>query len=197
MPHLKPSSTEEVPKDILERFDHYKKTRGFTPNSIKTMVRRPNIVRAFMQLNQAVLYEGTVSEELKMLVSLIASQVAGCRYCQAHMANLSKIYKASETKISEVWSFKESKLFSKSEKAALDLALHGAMSPSQTEQKHFDELGKYFNDAEIVEIVATISLFGFLNRWNDSMATEIEELPETVAQATIGDSFGWKSGKHK
>ena len=71
------------------------------------------------------------------------------------------------------------------------------MSPSQTEQKHFDELGKYFNDAEIVEIVATISLFGFLNRWNDSMATEIEELPETVAQATIGDSFGWKSGKHK
>jgi hypothetical protein len=71
------------------------------------------------------------------------------------------------------------------------------MSPSKSEQKHFDELGKYFNDAEIVEIVATISLFGFLNRWNDSMATEIEELPETVAQATIGDSFGWESGKHK
>ena len=39
----------------------------------------PDIVRAFMQLNKVVLYEGTVSEELKMLVSLIASQTAGCR----------------------------------------------------------------------------------------------------------------------
>ena len=96
MPFMKPVSMNELPEDILERFKHYQNTRGFTPNSIQTMVRRPNIVRAFMQLNQAVLYEGTVDEELKMLVSLIASQVAGCRYCQAHMANLSKIYQASE-----------------------------------------------------------------------------------------------------
>ena len=72
MPFLEPLSDEGVPSDILERFTHYKNTRGFTPNSIKTMVRRPNIVRAFMQLNQAVLYEGTVSEELKMLISLIS-----------------------------------------------------------------------------------------------------------------------------
>ena len=92
MPFMKPMSLDNVPEDILERFTHYQNTRGFTPNSIQTMVRRPNIVRAFMQLNQAVLYEGSVKEELKMLVSLVASQVAGCQYCQAHMANLSKIY---------------------------------------------------------------------------------------------------------
>ena len=49
----------------------------------RTMARRPAIAAAFMELNRAVLYEGTVSEELKMLVSLIASQAAGCRYCQA------------------------------------------------------------------------------------------------------------------
>ena len=91
MPHMSPLAFDDVAEDIQERFVHYKNTRGFTPNSIQTMARRPNIVRAFMQLNQAVLYEGTVSEELKMLVSLIASQAAGCRYCQAHMANLSKI----------------------------------------------------------------------------------------------------------
>ena len=99
MAHMQPLPFDDVPEDIQERFLHYQKTRGFTPNSIQTMVRRPSIVRAFMQLNQAVLYDGTVDEELKMLVGLIASQSAGCRYCQAHMANLSKIYKASEEKI--------------------------------------------------------------------------------------------------
>lgn len=197
MPFMKPVSMDELPEDILERFKHYQNTRGFTPNSIQTMVRRPNIVRAFMQLNQAVLYEGTVDEELKMLVSLIASQVAGCRYCQAHMANLSKIYEASEEKISHVWNYEESDLFTDAEKAALKLAYYGAMSPSQSSQEHFDEINKYYDENEIVEIVATISLFGFLNRWNDTMATEIEELPAMVAKKTIGKTFNWEAGKHE
>jgi uncharacterized peroxidase-related enzyme len=196
MAHVKPLPFDSVPEDIQERFTHYKKTRGFTPNSIQTMVRRPNIVRAFMQLNQAVLYEGTVSEELKMLVSLIASQAAGCRYCQAHMANLCKIYKSSEDKIAQLWEFESSDLFSDAERAALRLAMHGAMAPSQATQAHFDELFKYFDEDQAVEIVASISLFGFLNRWNDTMATDLEELPSDVARETIGGGFGWEPGKH-
>ncbi len=196
MAHMEPLSFDSVPEDIQERFTHYNKTRGFTPNSIQTMVRRPNIVRAFMQMNQVVLYEGTVDEELKMLVSLIASQAAGCRYCQAHMANLSKIYNASKEKIAMAWDFESCNLFSDAEKAALRLAYYGAMSPSQASQEHFDEIYKYFDEGQVVEIVASISLFGFLNRWNDTMATELEDLPKEVAKDMIGGNFGWEPGKH-
>ena len=193
---MEPLSFDSVPEDIQERFTHYNKTRGFTPNSIQTMVRRPNIVRAFMQMNQVVLYEGTVDEELKMLVSLIASQAAGCRYCQAHMANLSKIYNASQEKIAMAWDFESCNLFSDAEKAALRLAYYGAMSPSQASQAHFDKVYKYFDEGQVVEIVASISLFGFLNRWNDTMATELEDLPKEVAKDMIGGNFGWEPGKH-
>jgi len=196
MAHVDPLPFESVPEDIQERFTHYKNTRGFTPNSIQTMVRRPNIVRAFMQLNQAVLYEGTVSEELKMLVALIASQAAGCRYCQSHMANLSKIYKSSEDKIAHVWEFETSDLFNDAERSALRLAMHAAMAPSQATKEHFDALFEHFDEGEAVEIVATVSLFGYLNRWNDTMATELEELPAEVARSTLGKSFGWEPGKH-
>ena len=196
MAHMEPLPFDSVPEDIQERFTHYKKTRGFTPNSIQTMVRRPNIVRAFMQMNQVVLYEGTVDEELKMLVSLIASQAAGCRYCQAHMANLSKIYNASKEKIAMAWDFESSNLFSDAEKAALRLACYGAMSPSQASQEHFDEIYKYFDEGQVVEIVASISLFGFLNRWNDTMATELEDFPKEVAKDMIGGNYGWEPGKH-
>jgi uncharacterized peroxidase-related enzyme len=196
MPHMDPLPFDSVPEDIQEQFTNYKETRGFTPNSIQTMARRPEIVRAFMQLNKVVLYEGTVSEELKMLVSLIASQAAGCRYCQAHMANLSKIYEASEAKISKVWEFETSDLFSDAERAALRVACYGAMTPNQATQEHFDELYKHFDEGQVVEIVASIALFGYLNRWNDTMATELEELPAQVADATIGQSFGWEAGKH-
>ena len=36
-------------------------------------------------------------------------------------------------------------------------------------------LRKYWDDGEIVEILGVISLFGYLNRWNDSMGTPMEK----------------------
>jgi uncharacterized peroxidase-related enzyme len=194
MPHLPPLPRDAVP-EFKTLFDHYENTRGFIPNSILTMSRRPGIARAFMQLNQAILYEGTVEEELKMLVSLIASQAAGCLYCQAHMANLSSIHEASGEKIAAVWEFETSDLFSDAERAALRLAMKASIIPNQVEQGDFDELAEYFDEGQIVELVASVALFGYLNRWNDSMATELEEHPSNVALKTIGDC-GWQPGKH-
>ena len=196
MPHLSPIPLADIKEDdIRERFEHYKKTRGFTPNSIMTMVRRPNIVRAFMALNQAVLYEGTVPEETKMLVSLASSYAAGCLYCQSHMANLSSIYKASDAKIAALWDFETSELFSPAERAAISLALKAGAVPNEAAQADFDELKKHYNDEQIVEIVASIALFGYLNRWNDTMATALEPLATEVAERAIG-SVGWEAGKH-
>jgi alkylhydroperoxidase family enzyme len=63
-----------------------------------------------MALNQAVLYEGTVPEETKMLVSLACSYAAGCLYCQSHMTNLASIYKASDEKIAALWNFEEQRV---------------------------------------------------------------------------------------
>ncbi len=195
MAHVKPLDRAELPQ-FRELFDHYANTRGFVPNSILTMSRRPAIAKAFMDLNRAVLYEGTVPEELKMLVSLIASQAAGCRYCQAHMANLSSIYRASDEKIRAVWSFETSELFSAAERAALRLAFKASVVPNETGAEDFAELRRYFDDGQIVEIVASIALFGYLNRWNDTMATDLEDHPGRVAERAIAP-VGWQAGKHK
>lgn len=195
MPHIAPLPWEANPQ-FRERFEHYQNTRGFVPNSILTMQRRPAVARAFMDLNKAVLYEGTVAEELKMLVSLVTSQASGCRYCQAHMTNLAGIYKASDEKIRAVWEFETSLLFSPAERAALRLGYRAALVPNEATANDFDELKKYFDDGQIVEIVATISLFGYLNRWNDTMATTLEQRAEEVAERAIG-GVGWQAGKHE
>jgi uncharacterized peroxidase-related enzyme len=194
MPHIDP-----LPRDahapFLERFEHYQRTRGFVPNSILTMQRRPAIAQAFMDLNRAVLYEGTVAEELKMLVSLVTSQASGCRYCQAHMSNLASLYKASDEKIRAVWSFESSALFTPAERAALRLGYRAALVPNEATAEDFDELKRHFDEGQIVEIVATIALFGYLNRWNDTMATTLEPRAVEVAGRAIGD-VGWVAGKH-
>ncbi len=197
MAHMKPLDLEQIQdEELLGMLKHYEKTRGFIPNSVKTMSRRPNIAKRFAALNQAILYEGTVSEELKMLISLVSSVAAGCRYCQSHMANLASIYKASDAKIAAVWEFETSELFSDAERAALRLALHAGYLPNEADQQDFEELGKHFDEGQVVEIVASIALFGYLNRWNDTMATQLEEYPASVAERAIG-SQGWEAGKHQ
>ena len=194
MSHVDPLPADATPQ-FRERFEHYRATRGFVPNSILTMQRRPAIAQAFMDLNKAVLYEGAVAEELKMLVSLVTSQASGCRYCQAHMTNLAGIYRASDEKIRAVWEFESSPLFSAAERAALRLGYHAALVPNAATAEDFAELKKHFDDGQIVEIVATIALFGYLNRWNDTMATTLEQRAVDVAERAIAP-VGWEPGKH-
>lgn len=192
MPHVAPLDRSELPQ-FEDRFARYDQIRGFLPNSILTMGRRPAIAEAFMQLNQAVLYEGTVPQALKMMIALMTSMATGCRYCQGHMANLSHVYQVPDEKINAVWSCETSPLFTDAERAALVLARQAAGVPNTADARHFDALRQHFDDAEIVEIVATIALFGYLNRWNDTMATDMEAHPAEVAKVAMPD---WDGGKH-
>ena len=193
MPHIPPLDRSELPQ-FEEKFARYDKVRGFLPNSILTMGRRPRIAEAFMELNQAILYEGTVPEALKMMIALMTSMTTGCRYCQGHMANLSHVYDVSDEKIAAIWNCETSELFTPAEQAALVLAREAAGVPNTANDAHFEALKPYFNAAEIVEIVASIALFGYLNRWNDTMATTMEPHPASVAKKAMPD---WDEGKHK
>jgi len=96
------------------------------------MARRPSLVKPFMQLNKAILYEESVLDATKMLMSLTVSLSTGCLYRQPHMANLSSIFNMSDEKIAALMNFEDSELFSEAEKAAINLAFRSASQPNQT-----------------------------------------------------------------
>ena len=56
-------------------------------------------------------------------------------------------------------------------------------------------LYEYWDEGEIVEILGVISLFGYLNRWNDSMETSIEDGAVESGNQYLA-KHGWKKGKH-
>jgi hypothetical protein len=58
-----------------------------------------------------------------------------------------------------------------------------------------EQLYKYWNEGEVVEMLGVISLFGYLNRWNDSMGTSIEEGAVESGELYLG-KHGWVKGKH-
>lgn len=195
MANLEPLRREDVP-ELEELFQHYDDTLSFVPNSLFTMARRPEILRAFSELITKIWRTGTLPIELKPLIAVISSQAAGCRYCQAHEAIDARERGVDDEKIAAVWEFETSPLFSEAERSALRLARDASLQPNLATREHFDALRQHYTEGEIVEIMAVISLFGFLNRWNDTMATDLEEEPFTFASETYGPER-WNPGKHR
>lgn len=190
-------SIENDDKAFQDLIQFFNETLGFCPNSVKTMYHRPEIAYAFIALNKAVMEnKGRVTSALKRMIGYISSNVAGCRYCQAHTIRAAERYGAELEKMENIWEFKTHPAFTESERIALEFALVSSSFPNNVNDTIAEKLRLHWNDGEIVEILGVISLFGFLNRWNDSMGTEIEE-----GAIESGNKFlnkaGWTTGKHQ
>ena len=202
MPLVHPLPTDHDPEvEALAQF--FNTTLGFPPHSVLTMMRRPALARAFTELNRAVMSSdggsGRVSGEFKRLIGHIASRVAGCRYCEAHTiraaARFGSQAGAAPERLTEVWNFRSSAHFSAAERAALEYAAAAASVPGAVTPEIGSELRQHWDDGEIVEITGVIALFGFLNRWNDAMATELEAPAAADGQRWLAPQ-GWSAGKH-
>ncbi len=192
LPPLPPETTPE----LQPHFDFFLGTLGFTPNSVLTMQRKPRLVQAFAQLNAAVMDPaGEVDLGFRRLVGHLASKAAGCLYCQAHTLLGAANFGVSEAKLADLWSYAHSPHYSPRERVALDFALAAAAQPNAVTEAQFAELRAHWSEGEIVELLGVVAMFGFLNRWNDTMATPLEPVPTEVAQRTVG-AHGWSPGKH-
>ena len=170
---------------------------GFRPNSMATMAHLPGLPQAFAQLTGVVWGSTGVDPALKALVAVMASQAAGCRYCQAHTAHRAhEQFGVSAEKLSALWSFEQADCFDAPERAALRVAAGSAQAPSAVDDAAMAELRRHFEDSAVAELVAVIALFGFLNRWNDTLATELEDTPRAFAEEALAP-VGWTPGAHE
>jgi uncharacterized peroxidase-related enzyme len=195
MPLVTPLPTDHSP-EVAELAKFFCETLGFVPNSVLTMQRRPAIAKAFIGLNKAVMAnEGRVTSEQKRLIGHLASRTAGCRYCEAHTALAAQRYGASDARLAAIWDYRTSPLFTDAERAAFDFAVAAAAVPNAVTPEIAADLRRHWDEGEIVEILGVIALFGYLNRWNDSMATTLEEGAAAIGTAHLAPA-GWSAGKH-
>jgi len=113
----------------------------------------------------------------------------------AHNAGGSLQQGITEEKLGAVWEYRTSALFTEAERAALDLAVGAGAQPNAVTDEMFDRMKQHWTEGQIVEIVALVSFFGFMNRYNDTMATPLEDEPIAVAERHIAQ-HGWQLGKH-
>lgn len=194
---------------------------GETPNSMLTMAHRPGILGTFGLLSATIFHKlsepfsfarlrmtlailkharksdpaNEIDSGLQQLIAHASSLSAGCRYCQAHTAFSTNHLSVPAEKLDDILSYDTSPHYTPAERAAVALAFAAGRVPNAATNEHFVELRKYYNNAQIVEIVAVIALFGFLNRWNDTMATALEDPAKNFASAHL-EKHGWEIGKH-
>ena len=181
MSRLSALTRENVPDDAKTLMEFGEKLMGFTSNDALIMARNPALLKASAEMVGALYGQGTLDPGLKRLIGYVASSAAGCKYCQVHTADGAHKAGIDDAKIKSAWEFETSELFSDRERAALRVAYGGAVTPSAVTDAEFTDLRTHFTDDEIVEIVGVISMFGFLNRWNSIMGTDLENNPLAYA----------------
>ncbi len=187
---------EDLSGELQEALQSTHNYLGFVPNSLLTLSRKPRIALAAIQLNRAIQESISFPRELRRMMFHIESLAAGCQYCQAHsISGLSRSTGISPEKLKDLWYFETSELFSDAERAALRFAQACAVVPNAVTDRHFEDLKKYYSDDQIVEMLAVLSFGAWLNRFNDTLGTALEEDAAGIAEKVIGPK-GWSAGKH-
>ena len=174
--HIETKSREDFP-EFEELFNLVESFMGYLPNAYLLMADKPDLMHAFAKMSASVFKDDILDIQSKQLIALASSLSAGCKYCQSHTSHGAERAGVPNEKIANILNYQTSSHYEPSEVALLDLAFASGEIPNKANKAHFDQLKEFYSKEQILEVVAVISFFGFLNRWNDTFGTEIEAVP--------------------
>lgn len=154
----------------------------------------PEMYGVLKQL-QGLVFTSPPGRELNMMVFTVSSLAAGCRHCQAHGAYAANRGGVPTEKVTALWSFESSDLFDDRERAALRFGLAAGSVPNGVRAEHHADLRDHFSDAEVRTLIAVVGVGGFMNRYNDALATVTDQESVDWAMAHLAP-VGWEVGKH-
>jgi len=138
------------------------------------MAHRPEVLAAFLPLYAAIANKGTVEAKYKELAYLRASMVNGCEYyTRAHIASYKRAGVTPE-QVAALPFYTRSPLFDEKEKATILYADRVTRGASGIRAPQLEELKKFYDEGQIVELTLVICVANFTNRFNDAL----ENIPD-------------------
>ena len=192
MPSRLPLIDPDTAPDLARDLEFFHTTLGFVPNNVLTMLGKPELVKAYIHLNAAVMNrDGEVDLGFKRLIGHVASRIAYCPYCEAQTLLIARFFDVSEEKVADVWTYATSPHYTEAERVALDFAVASAQQPNQVTDALFHRLRQHWRESQIIEILGVIGMFGFLTRWASAVQTPLEPVAVAVAHQALGHQ-GWR-----
>jgi uncharacterized peroxidase-related enzyme len=159
----------EVSDELNALFDKIFAERGNVPNMFRVMAHRPEIFATMQAHFAAVLRTGTVPLRLKELIIVRTSQLNQTPYCLASHTRIAKSLGWEDDQLAQLADWPSRADFTLAEKAALRLAETVTRDAHAVTDEQFAELRTYYSEGEIVELLCSIGLFNYFNRFNDAL----------------------------
>jgi uncharacterized peroxidase-related enzyme len=171
---VNPLTKEQAATEVHELFEKLAARAGKVPNMFAAMAHRPDALKAFLPLYAVIINQGTVEAKYKELAYLRASMVNGCEYCtRAHSAS-SKRAGVTAEQIAALPFYTRSPLFDEKEKATILYADRVTRAAITLRVAELEELRKFYDEGQIVELTLAICMANFTNRFNDAL----ENIPD-------------------
>jgi uncharacterized peroxidase-related enzyme len=166
---VNPLPKEKAAPEVHETYEGMTKRFGKVPNIFATMAHRPNVLKNFLPFYGAVMDEGTVEPRYKELAYLKTSLLNGCEYwTRAHIASAKRIGVTGE-QIQALQFYERSPLFDEKDKATILYAERVTRGASAIRTGALEELRKFYDEGQIVELTLVICAANFTNRFNDAL----------------------------
>ncbi len=171
MSRIKAINPAEVTGKTKELLDTIQSKMGMVPNMMKTMANSPAVLNGYMGFNAGLSYS-SLGGKLGELIALTVANVNGCDYCNsAHSFVAGKI------------GIQEADIADARKGHSADAKINSALTFSKeilngrgavSEQALNDVRAAGYNDQQILEILAQVSLSIFTNYVNILADTDID-----------------------
>ncbi len=175
---------EHVPINVRPEVHYYISRMAFMPNAIKLYLHNPWSADPLIKLNNQIMRseQGSLSEEFKYRLALIASRDNECTYCTAHHAKtLQRRFEYSDDDLSSVLSLDEPT--DEREAAAFEFVHQASLDPAGVTDEMRARLAEHFTPGECMEIVLVMGFWKMYNTMHTAMGVPIED--------PVLDQVGW------
>jgi uncharacterized peroxidase-related enzyme len=158
-------SDNEVKEKAKQLFEQMKQSTGTVPKWMRVMANCDDVLISFFSMFKAIMDDAPVDKHLKWRIALIISDLNKCEFCVSVAKQQLHNFGLSEQEINNL----DNQMVSEAEASAIEYAKASSEHAYNIPKEIFNEIKKYYTDAQIVEISSVVGLFNFINRFNDSL----------------------------
>jgi uncharacterized peroxidase-related enzyme len=157
---------QALPDDVTTLFDKLRNKPGFVPNVYRAYSLRPQQLRGFIALYDAIMTEesGLTKAEREMIAVAVSAQ-NHCFYCLTAHGAVLRVRSGDEVLADTIAANYRSADLTPRQRAMLDLAVKITMASDTISDEDIAGLRDHgFSDEDIMDIVQTAALFNYSNR---------------------------------
>mgnify|MGYP003662752824 CR=1 FL=1 len=169
MPHAKPLTIDEAPKDSKPLLEAIEEKFGQSLNLFSTLAHQPDVLGGVTQINDGL--QNDLPAKYRELAYYKASQMNQCDYCSHYHRQAAKKAGLSDAQLDSM-NADAAELFDEKERSVLRYAPQ-LTEKSDVDTAVVDEVKTFLDDRQLVTLAAAVALANFTNRVNHGLGIEL------------------------